>query len=395
VLLGVCSFFVIIITAGSLTASTDRSELDAELERLHEDLNEYIEEMEAKEEEERQYRAELAQIEQQEQSLLDLIEQYDVWVESSRQRVEYHEQLKEEALANLRGTSRELNEMQRKLEKQEKLLGRRLREMYKQGEMARSRVWVGAESFADLVVNNRYYREILEHDQQVLEEYRSQRLEMEQLRAERSERLQERRRIREEIATLYEEQKQALRHSEQAREELRQRQEFYQEQLDQLQARQQELTTVVSDLRREKDHTEARLQALQHEFARQEGELSWPVENYTIEQPFGRWEEDGLTQDNQGIDLRVHDNPEVYSVYTGEVRFAREFSGMGKVVVISHGGDFNTTYAQLAEVTVEEGDHVNVGDQVGLAGDSGADHRLLYFQVIEGREVHDPEDWLK
>ncbi len=383
------------MTAGPLTATTDRGELAEELESLHEDLNDYIEEMEAKQEEERQYRAELTKIEQQEQSLLDLIEQYDVWVESSQQRVEYHEEIKEQALAGLRETSRELNKMQEKLEEQEQLLGRRLREIYKQGELARSRLLAGAETFGDLIVNNRYYREILEHDREVLEKYRNRRQEMERLRAERRERLEERRRIREEIADLHEEQKQALRHSKQAREELRQRQQFYQEQLDQLQERQQELTSVVNDLRREKDHTEQRLQALQHEFARQEGELNWPVENYTIEQPFGRWEEDGLTQNNQGIDIRVEGNPEVNAVYTGEVRFAREFSGMGEVVVISHGGDFNTTYAQLAEVTVSAGDHVNVGDQIGVVGDSGTGDRLLYFQVIEGREVHDPEDWLK
>ena len=66
----------------------------------------------------------------------------------------------------------------------------------------------------------------------------------------------------------------------------------------------------------------------------------------------------------------------------------------GNYVLLRH-GDMTTKYAHLREYTVEPGETVSTGDQIGLVGRTGmatGDH--LHFEVaLDGTRV-DPLDYL-
>ena len=75
--------------------------------------------------------------------------------------------------------------------------------------------------------------------------------------------------------------------------------------------------------------------------------------------------------------------------------FAGKYGAFGRLVVISHGGGWETRYAHLRKIKVDEGDGVRRGDVIGIVGHSGnasGDH--LHYEIrYEGRPV-DPRPTL-
>jgi septal ring factor EnvC (AmiA/AmiB activator) len=82
------------------------------------------------------------------------------------------------------------------------------------------------------------------------------------------------------------------------------------------------------------------------------------------------------------------------AVYDGSVVFVDRFKGYGLMVVLDHGGKHHTLYAHLAEASVEPGQRVSAGQQLGKAG-SGLEGPGLYFEVRFQGRPEDPMAWLR
>ena len=73
---------------------------------------------------------------------------------------------------------------------------------------------------------------------------------------------------------------------------------------------------------------------------------------------------------------------------------------MGTTVVVDHGGGLKSWYCNLAEdVTVQAGDTVDIGSELGTVGSSaiaevGVDSHVHLETTLDGRPV-DPRDYLK
>ena len=67
---------------------------------------------------------------------------------------------------------------------------------------------------------------------------------------------------------------------------------------------------------------------------------------------------------------------------------------MGNYVVIDHGNGYTTTYAHLQDMTVDIGQPVNIGDQIGTVGATGmATGPCLHLELRLNGEPLDPEDY--
>lgn len=95
-----------------------------------------------------------------------------------------------------------------------------------------------------------------------------------------------------------------------------------------------------------------------------------------------------------GIDLASTANAEVKAANSGRVIFA-EFEGIfGNTVIIDHGFGLCSLYAHLSQITVNEMDLVNRGDEIGLTGLTGlagGDH--LHFSMIVHNVFVNPVEW--
>jgi len=75
----------------------------------------------------------------------------------------------------------------------------------------------------------------------------------------------------------------------------------------------------------------------------------------------------------------------------GVVTFAARSGDYGRMVVIDHGGGWETRYAHLHRIRVEQGDRVHRGNAVGTVGHSGnASGNHVHYEIRYRGVVVDP-----
>jgi murein DD-endopeptidase MepM/ murein hydrolase activator NlpD len=113
---------------------------------------------------------------------------------------------------------------------------------------------------------------------------------------------------------------------------------------------------------------------------------------------FGEWRtfNDGHKSQHLGLDLFAREGTKVAAIDDGIVVLVREGLLSGNTVVVAHGGGIASAYFHLSEVSVKEGDTVELGRQLGLAGHTGrttGPHLHLSVRVHGG--LIDPTGFLK
>jgi len=82
-------------------------------------------------------------------------------------------------------------------------------------------------------------------------------------------------------------------------------------------------------------------------------------------------------------------------VFEGVVTQRMLIPGSNNMVIIQH-GNYRTVYANLTQIYVKEGDHVSAKQPIGkIYTDDESDNKTeLYFQVWNGRNLQNPENWI-
>lgn len=120
--------------------------------------------------------------------------------------------------------------------------------------------------------------------------------------------------------------------------------------------------------------------------------MAWPVDRsqFWMSSPFGpRRNPNGARGFHTGIDMAAVKNTPVKAAASGVVVEARYASGYGNTVVIAHTGKYRTRYAHLNSFSVEVGQKVERGQQIGKVGATGCvrskrrggDASHLHFEV--------------
>jgi septal ring factor EnvC (AmiA/AmiB activator) len=263
-------------------------------------------------------------------------------------------------------------------------LRRRLVGLYRLGRQGYLRLFLALTPERDLLPAIRQLRFLSRRDQMALDRYaatrdeldrerrrlESQRGEMEAWKAREAER-------HDQLVVLRRRQERLLEEVARERRDLAAR-------TDELQDKERKLARFIYSLVDEKPLEGTPIQEFR-------GVLDWPA----VGQVVGRF---GPRRDpryrtevpHNGIDVAIDgESREVHVVYPGEVLFASEFEGYGRMVVVHHPGRTFTLYSGLGEVFVEKGDVVSLGAVIGI----GADR--LYFEIRRENEAEDPLLWLR
>lgn len=93
---------------------------------------------------------------------------------------------------------------------------------------------------------------------------------------------------------------------------------------------------------------------------------------------------------HRGLDISARRGTPISAPADGVVVFTGRDGGLGKVIRISHGFGFKTTYGHLDRILVQSGDEVRRGDQIGLLGNTGrSTGPHLHYEVhVDGRAVN-------
>lgn len=97
----------------------------------------------------------------------------------------------------------------------------------------------------------------------------------------------------------------------------------------------------------------------------------------------------------KGVFVRTESGAEVRAVAAGRVIFADELRGFGNLLIVDHGNQYLSIYANNETLLRHTGDSVRPGDVVSRAGNSSGDDQTgLYFELrFQGRPF-DPMTWI-
>ena len=125
--------------------------------------------------------------------------------------------------------------------------------------------------------------------------------------------------------------------------------------------------------------------------------LQWPMEGATtisLSNPYGtpRWKPGGETYDaHTGIDIAAPEGQAVLAAAGGTVSEVGFDPERGNYLVLDHGDGLTTLYGQCRDFTVEEGDTVRAGEQIGAVGSTGmSTGPHLHFEVRQDGEPQNP-----
>jgi murein DD-endopeptidase MepM/ murein hydrolase activator NlpD len=134
----------------------------------------------------------------------------------------------------------------------------------------------------------------------------------------------------------------------------------------------------VPDLDRKTDELERELRQLVDAYRDQQLRLAtipvgWPTEGYLTDgfgyrrNPFGG----GGGESHEGQDIAAAWGTPVRSTADGLVVYAASRAGYGNIVVIFHGNGITTRYGHMSQITVEPGQRIRRGDEIGRVGSTG------------------------
>jgi murein hydrolase activator len=141
------------------------------------------------------------------------------------------------------------------------------------------------------------------------------------------------------------------------------------------------------------------LAALELSFVRNKGKLQWPVSG-VITRNFGFIVHPVYRTrvQNPGIDISTEPRSPVRVVHDGYVTaIFRGVPEFGDMVIVTHGNNYRTVYANMSEIFVSPNTLLREGDVVGRSGDNGSVRGSVLFFMVRGSGADNnlnPVEWI-
>ena len=308
-----------------------------------------------------------------------------------------------ELKTDLKKLQRETNQQQRLVKKSKqgmKKLGsqleKRLVALYKEGETGPLKILFSADSPTEMVQQYHYLTQVLQHDKELLAEYR-QAIQMQQqslaqlklLGLQKSE-LLEKQQQQQQVAA------QGRRLQTRLLQQARTDKKKLAAELTQLKENAARLKALIVRLEQEPVESApvAKTGPFAGSFAVGRGKLGWPVKGQVVI-GFGQQKDAklGTYYESNGIEIATPLGSPIRAVAAGKIVFADYFKGYGNLFILSHPGGYHTLYAQIDKMQKKLGDQVSAGDLLGQSGLSGRES--IYFEIRSKGSPVNPLSWLK
>lgn len=122
------------------------------------------------------------------------------------------------------------------------------------------------------------------------------------------------------------------------------------------------------------------------------GKFHWPLSGgHKILRGFGQYRNSlsNSIMDNPGIDIQAAEGSAATAAADGTVSLVHWLPGYSSLVIIDHGNNYRTVYANLSSTQVRQGQGVKQGAAIGKTGES-VDGEFLHFEVWRGRQRVNP-----
>ena len=349
-----------------------------ELEEKQQQLNSVQQQIEAQ-----QRKAELAR--RKEQSIAEQLRAIQQELDTAEDEYETVNDQLENTEQHIKANVELSNRLTKKLEVQTKTLHRRIRDIYKNGQVNYLDVLLGAKDFNDFVGRMDILKKILAYDNALIQGTKADRETLrkakEQLEADRA-KIVELRKLaaakREQVAERRQERRGVLNAATYERETA---ERAYRE---------------LIETSRQIEQLIKRIQSGEKNIGGSTGTMTWPAEG-EITSPFG-WRVHpifGTQRLHTGIDIGADYGDAIRAADGGVVIHADWMGGYGNAVIIDHGNGISTLYAHNSQLLVDEGQTVAKGQTVARCGSTGySTGPHLHFEVRQNGSPVNPLNYL-
>ena len=295
----------------------------------------------------------------------------------------------------------QLNAAQRSLRLQDRLLKKRLVDIYENGDMSYAAVLLSARSFTEFVERWEDLRLLIAANERTVSErakteakVASAQADLERSQVALASEEQAQQQARTQLGALADERRNLVALADQQRNrkatEVAQLEDLSAAQEAQLEALIQERQRVLEAQREAQRRAAGIAGAIPPPNEGAPRSFSWPV-NGTITSPFG-WRSNpfgGSPEFHQGLDIAAPTGTTVTAAATGTVLLAQWYGGYGNYILLDNGGGFSTGYGHLSAIYVSVGQHVQRGQAIGAVGSTGqSTGPHLHFEVrFHGKPV--------
>jgi len=278
----------------------------------------------------------------------------------------------------------QLQRAQEHLTVRRRVLGARLRDIYKYGRTGYAEVLLGSDDFAAFVIRWQLISTIVHADTEALDAHAADMARYQRLQAT----------LAQDEAYL----RTLTAHTEARQREIAATELAKREMLERLQVERAAYERVVRELEKNSKDLEAMIQKAQVPprrptiaEAHTRFAFRWPTRGlFTSGFGMRRHPLFGIWHLHTGVDIATAWGAPVLAAAEGRVIYAGWFGGYGKIVVIDHGEGMSTLYGHLSSLLVVAGDEVRRGQPVGRVGSTGfSTGPHLHFEVrVNGRPVN-------
>ena len=335
---------------------------------------------------EAQHRKELA--EEQIGSVSELLRQIQSELDVALNELHAIEVQQSQVNAQIQQTEVELAAAQKRLDERERILNKRLRDVYMHGKLNYLEVILGAKNFTDFANRLEFLKRIVSADLNLITEIRAER----ELILQKKQQLEVQRQQLAKLQAEAEAKKTVVENKKQ-------------DQLIVLARLQDEKALAeasYAELQATSQDIEARIRARQQQGASAgqvvhgSGVFVWPTSG-PITSPFGYRIHPifGTQIYHSGIDIGVDTGTPIVAADGGVVIEADWLGGYGYAVVIDHGNGLSTLYGHNSELAVSLGQSVQQGQVIAYAGSTGySTGPHCHFEVRVNGSPVDPMGYL-
>ncbi len=313
----------------------------------------------------RRIRSKLKEVRQQQRSVSNQLYNTQCRIRETRKNIHSTESRLRHCEYRLQNTRQRLCATKQKLEMQNRLLSKRLADIYSGEQITYLNILLESTDFWTLVSRMYYLEQILASDVRLIESIRNTKKELERQEAIMAEQRREITRLNQELKF------QQMKHYELVDEQQAQLKRIlrdarlYEQALAELEAESKSIEALIRRMQR----TASGARRFAKQFV---GGLSWPVSG-SITSGFGYRMHPILqrVKFHTGVDISAPNGTPILAAADGVVIMAGWRRGYGNTVVIDHGGGVSTLYAHCSSIECSIGQIVKRGQKIARVGSTG------------------------
>ena len=284
-----------------------------------------------------------------------------------------------------------LKKAEQKIKSHKKILGLRLRSIYKEGPMFPLRVAFSSNNVTDLMQRLKYMDLIAQQDSQMLQEYLTK---LEKIKQDKSSLYK----VRAKLVSLKKNTVSKKREIEKTKKEKSVYLKKIKRKKNQSVKVRKELLAASNNLNSLIDKLLMKLVSGEGlDISDKKGRLKLPLKGRILNK-FGRKrvkEYESYIVYN-GINVRARRGTPVQAVFDGKVLYTGELEGYGNLVIVGHGKEYHSLYGHLDSIKVAANKVVKTGEVIALSGDSGSlEGETLYFELRKNGKPIEPVRWFR